>query len=326
MNKKIALLTSFSDNQKAYSLNIVVQNQIKMLLLNGYSPTVIVHETFEPEGIYAHKNVTIVKIPNVPCHNEVRKDETFDEDVDALYQKLKSVLQGIDVVITHDIVYQNACLKHNFASRKIAKEMPHIKWLHWIHSATSPELLNMVRPIFTDEYLQLLQTPFPNAKYIYPNTYAVPAVAKNFKVSQEDVRVVPHPTDICGFFGLSPQVEEIVYDKGLLTVDAMATYPIRLDRGKQVQFVIKTMAMLKDFGKSMRVVIVDFHSTGGDKVVYRNELKEVAIDYGLSADELLFTSELMKSGRMRHHKVWCEIFNCFPMSLLCLQFLKHIVW
>ncbi len=300
MNKKVAIFTSFSDNQKAYSLNIVVQNQIKMLLLNGYSPTVIVHDSFEPEGIYAHSNVKIVKIPNVPCHNEIRKDETFDEDVDAIYSRLKEILPEVSVVITHDIVYQNACLKHNFAARKIAKELPQIKWLHWIHSATSPELLNMVRPIFTDGYLQLLNTPFPNAKYVYPNSYAVPAVAKNFKVSQEDIRVVPHPTDICEFFGLSKEVEKIVYEKGLLTVDAMATYPIRLDRGKQVQFVIKTMAMLKELGKSVRVIIVDFHSTGGDKLTYRDELKQI-MDYLVM--NCYGQVSYLKNGLTRYHKI-----------------------
>ena len=221
-----------------------------MLLLNGYEPTVIVHESFTPEGVYAHKGVKIEKIPNVPCHNEVRKDETFDEDVEKIASRLREILKDKDVVLTHDIIYQNACLKHNFASRKIAKELPNVKWLHWIHSATSPSLLNMLRPIFSDEYLKLVQTPFPNAKYIYPNSYAVPSVAKNFGVSEEDVRVVNHPTDICEFFGIEPEVEKIIYDKDILSADAIATYPIRLDRGKQVEYVIKTMAMLKDFDRA----------------------------------------------------------------------------
>lgn len=289
--KKVVILTSFSDFQKAYSLNIITQYQIKMLLLHGYQPTVIVHETFEPEGIYAHPLVTIEKIPNVPCHNEVKKDPTFDEDVDAIYQRLKEILKDGDIVLTHDIIYQNACLKHNFAARKIAKEMPSVRWLHWIHSATSPLLLNMLRPVFQDEYINLIQTPFPNAKYVYPNSYAVPSVARNFGVSQEDVCVVNHPTDICQFFGMDKNLEKIIYDKDILAADAITTYPIRLDRGKQVEFVIKTMAMLKDFGLSIRIIIVDFHSTAGDKVVYRDELKQIAIDYELNSDELLFMSE-----------------------------------
>src|SRR5882672_6573390 len=97
--KRVAILTSFSDFQKAYSLNIIVQYQIKMLLLNGYKPTVIVHESFQPQGIYAHPNVVIKKIPNMPVHNEVKKDETFDQDVAGLEKTFKEILTDIDIVL-----------------------------------------------------------------------------------------------------------------------------------------------------------------------------------------------------------------------------------
>lgn len=289
--KTVCIFTTFSDYLVAYSLNVIVQNQIKMLLLNGYKPRVIVHDTFKPQGIYANPGVEIVHIPNVPSHNEVKKDETFDEDVAGVEKRLEEILKDVDICITHDVIYQNACLKHNLAARQAAEKLPNLKWLHWIHSATSPALLNLVRPIFSDEYVNILMKPFPNARYVYPNNYAVPAVARNFDVPQEDVVVVHHPTDVFEFFGISKEVEELAYEKDLLSADAMTTYPLRLDRGKQAEHVIKTMAMIKEYGMTVRVVIVDFHSTGGDKLKYRDFLKEVAIDYGLASDELIFTSE-----------------------------------
>lgn len=287
--KKIAIFTSFSDYQKAYSLAIIVRYQLKMLLMNGYEPTLIVHDTFEPEDIFIHPNVHIEKIPNVPCHNEVKKDDSFDEDVALIEKRLREILGNIDVCLTHDIIYQPACLKHNVAARRVARDLP-VKWMHWIHSATSPLLLNNLVGIFEDKYVQLVTSPFPNAKYIYPNSYAIPAVARNFNIDESFVRHVPHPTDVCEFLGISREVEEVIERKNMLSADAMSTYPCRLDRGKQVQYVIKTMAMLKTFGLSVRVVVVDFHSTGGDKLTYRDELKNIAIDYGLDSDELTFTS------------------------------------
>lgn len=295
--KKVVILTSFADIQKAYSLNIIVQYQIKMLLLNGYKPTIIVHESFQPEGIYAHPNVEIVKVPNMPMHNEVKKDETFEKDVNDLYLRFMEILKDKDICLTHDVVYQPACLKHNFAARKAAQELPNLKWLHWIHSATSPHLLNMVRPIFEDQYINLISKPFPNSLYVYPNAYAVPAVAKNFGITQEEVKVVPHPTDIAEFFGMSKEVEEVLYEYNIFSADAITTYPIRLDRGKQVEFVIKTMAALKDFGLSIRIIVIDFHSTGGDKVQYRDELKQLGIDLGLNNEELIFLSELKEKWK-----------------------------
>jgi hypothetical protein len=169
--------------------------------------------------------------------------------------------------------------------------MPNLKWLHWVHSATPPELLNMVRPIFSDEYVKLVTTKFPNSKIVYPNSYALPSVARNFGVESGDVVAVHHPTDICSFLGMDTDTERLLYGKGVLSADAICVYPNRLDRGKQDEYVIRTMAMVKTFGLQVKCIIADFHSTGGDKVTYRDELKQFGIDYGLSQDELIFLSE-----------------------------------
>src|SRR3989304_8833507 len=100
-SKKIILFTQFSEISEAYSLNRVVQDQIKMFVKNGYKPTVIVQESFEPAQMYAHPDVTIEKIPLVPCHNEVKKDPTFDEDVENIYRRLKEIITDGSVVLTH---------------------------------------------------------------------------------------------------------------------------------------------------------------------------------------------------------------------------------
>lgn len=291
VNKRIAILTNFGDYQEAYSLTRVVRDQIRMLLKHGYKPIVTVNESFVPQGLFAHADVEIFRLPNIPVSNDIEKDITFDQDVNQLAQRLEQLVALADVILTHDVVYQPAALKHNFAARKVAKNHPNVRWLHWIHSATPPVTLGRLVGVFGDEYTNLIRTPFPNSKYIYFNDFSVPSVAVNFGVDQEDVRVVHHPTDIINFFGISPAVEKLIDDKQLFSADAICIYPIRLDRGKQVEKVIKTMAMLKTADLSVRIIVVDFHSTGGDKVTYRDELKQIGIDYGLNSQELTFTSE-----------------------------------
>lgn len=101
--KNVVIFTTFSDNPAAYSLNRVVQNQLKMLLSHGYSPKIIVGESFKPSGIYNDPKVNLLRIPVVPVHNEVKKDETFDQDVEKLYQSLKDILVEVDIIITHDL-------------------------------------------------------------------------------------------------------------------------------------------------------------------------------------------------------------------------------
>ena len=120
-----------------------------------------------------------------------------------------------------------------------------------------------------------MDKPFPNSFYIFFNYYSVPRISQNFNV-----------------FGLSEGVAKLIKDKGIVLADAICIYPVRLDRGKNVEMMIKTMACLKDFSLSVKAIVVDFHSTGGDKVTYRDDLKNIGIDYGLSADELIFTSEV----------------------------------
>lgn len=292
-SKKIAIFTTFSDASEAYSLNRVVQDQIKMFVDHDYKISVIVADGFMPTGMYSHKNVKLEYLPIVPVYNEVKKDDSFDSDVKDLESSLEKILDGIDVVITHDIVYQNACLKHNFAARRVANNHPNIKWLHWIHSATSPETLANLRPIFGDQYLDVIKTEFPNSLYVFFNHYSIPRVANNFGVLEDKVRVVHHPSDLKEVYGLTNDVAKFVNDKKLYEADAICVYPIRLDRGKQVEMVIKTMACLKEFDLKIRIVIVDFHSTGGDKVTYRDELKALAIDWGLNEEEISWTSEYL---------------------------------
>lgn len=315
--KRVTLFTTFADISEAYSLNRVVQDQLKMLLNNGYTPKVVVAEPFQPKGIYADERVQIVKIPLVPVHNEVKKDPTFDEDVQAITTALEEIAKDTDVFITHDIVYQNAALKHNFAARKVAEKFPNVRWLHWIHSATSPVTLANLRPYFQDEYLQTISKAFPNSYYVFFNHYSIPRVANNFNVSQDLVKVVHHPSDLSDVYGLTDEVAELCKEKDLFSADAICIYPVRLDRGKQVEHVIKTMASLKNFNLKVRLIVVDFHSTGGDKVTYRDELKALAIDWGLNSEELIWTSEARPEWRVEvghnHVMALMRLSNVFVM-------------
>ena len=289
--KTVACLTNFSTYSEAYSLNRVVQNQIRMLVDHGYKPVVIVGKYFEPVQDYADPNVILKRIPDVPVYNEVKMDSTFDQDVLAIEKALEEALEGVDVVLTHDIIYQPACLKHLIAAKRIAKRRPKLRWMHWIHSATSPYTLKDLRPIFVDEYAKTISEKFPSSFYIFFNNFSIPRIAQNFQVDDADVKVVHHPTDIKAFFKIENDSWELIKRKNILNADVICTYPIRLDRGKQVEKVIKVIASFKELGKSVCLVIGDFHSTGDDKVTYRNECKQIAKEWKLDENELIWLSE-----------------------------------
>jgi len=285
-----------------------------MLLIHGYEPSVIVAEGFKPIEIYAHPKVIIKEIPNVPVSNEVRMDNTFSQDVRRLEEALTNILADTDVCITHDIIYQAAALKHQIAAKRVARDHP-LRWLHWIHSATPPARLANLTQHFADEFAKEIEIEFPNSFICYPNPWFIPAVAKSFLVNENKVKWVPHATDYCRFKKYEKETIKLIEKKQMLEADAIAVYPIRLDRGKQVQYVIEVMAMLKTLDKSVRVIIVDFHSTGGDKVTYRDELKQKAIQWGLNEQEITFTSEFLPEWHLQVPWEVCsdlmDLANCF---------------
>lgn len=311
--KRVCIFTNFFSYDEAYSLIRVTEDQIKMLTRHGYKPKVIVSESFQPKGAFAHPDVEICKIPNVPCHNEVKKDPTFDQDIESLVNALKVILSDVDVCITQDIVYKPSELKYNFAARKLVKEFSNIRWLHWINSATPPVTLNSLMGIFSDEYLSLVRTPFPNSYYVFFNDISRDIVARNFNVDKSQVRIVHHPSDLDEVYGVDNQIlSDFIKKRDIYTADAICLYPARLDRGKQVHFMVKTMAKMKELGADVRAIVADFHSTGGDKVSYRDSMKAEAIDWGLTQQELAFTSEFHPDWQLSvPHK---DILALFRMS------------
>ena len=298
--KKVCILTTFTGFDQSYSLCRIVDTQIRMLVGSGYEPVVIVKQGFRPEEMFALKEVTLRYIPPFPASNFINEavDETFKDDVEKLKLALIENLKDVDVVFTHDLIYQPESLKLNFAARQAIEADEHMKkirWLHWIHSATSPATLGKELQQ-DDTYFNIVSQRFPNSFIVFPNAYSVPRVARNFGYEEDQVKVVHHSTNLPGFSGWDPLVTKLVMDKNMLGADAIAVYPIRLDRGKQVEVVIKIMAQLKKLNYTVRVIVADFHSTGGDKVTYREELKQIATDWGLNDFDMTFTSEF--------HEAW----------------------
>lgn len=260
-----------------------------MLVSGGYKPTVIVVDGFKAVEMYAHPDVTLAYIPHFPVDNDGRLPENYQELVEKTKDALIGVLRDVDICITHDVIYQPAHLVHNLASRELAAELPHLQWLHWIHSATSPDILCSVESV-----RPLLKQPFPNALICYPNYADIPRVAENYGYEEDQVKWVPHPIDVCDYLGFHELSRKLVKEKQLLKPDFVFCYPIRLDRGKQPEHIIKILGSLKKKGRTAKLVIMDFHSTGGDKVVYREELKQTAAKWDVLGD-VIFLSEFDQS-------------------------------
>jgi len=312
-NNKIAILTTFYDFDSAYSLCNCVEDQIRMFIDNGYKIKMIVDKEFKkPPGYWSHQNVTYGYTPKVQRSNDGNLNENWKKEADAFYESIKKELEGYRVCIAHDVILQPAHLIHNIACRRLADKRPDLRWLHWSHSATAPSVR-----CSNPKASEIIQSKFPNAFMCYPNDWDRKRVALNYKYEIDEVKCVHHPSDFLSlmfgdeidlsrFASISNEDREklekeinypiklskdLVNEFDILSKDVIAVYPCRLDRGKQPEFLIKTMAKIKEQGRSVSCVLFDFHSTGGDKVTYKDELERIGTAWGLSKSELIIVSK-----------------------------------
>lgn len=296
---KVAIFTSFYDFDPGYSLCNCVEDQLRMFCDNDYKIKLFVDHVFRnPGGYWAHPNITYAFIPPAQRSNEGQLNEKWKEETDTIYEFLKKELEGYRVVLSHDLVLQPAELIYNFAARKLAEERADLRWLNWCHSPTQAQISCNI-----PEISERISKKFPNSFICYPNDWDRKRVAINHNLELDEVKCVHHPSDfvslLCGDAddmsekGLKALnlTKDFVKEFDLFNADVISVYPCRLDRGKQPEFNIKTMAKIKETGRKVLMVIFDFHSTGGDKVTYREELKQIARSWGLNEKECVFISE-----------------------------------
>ena len=308
----VAILTTFDQGRSAYSLQRVVQDQLAMFVKHGYEPVLLVVASdywSEPDEYFAHEGVTVFQYPKVKWISQVDEDKEFLADIEILREALHGALSEVDVVITHDIIYLPLFLKLSIACRHVARELPALKWLHWIHSATGPYQLK-AKGMASILYADVLAQKWPGSHPVFFNRMSIPRIAGNFNYELSDVKIVPHPTNICHFLGLGPLTTRLYEEKRLYLADYVSIVPVRLDRGKQVGWIIKIMACLKALGESVRIVVMDFHSQDKEKSEYRSELKSIASKWGLNSEDLTFLSEFDDSLKSESpHAMVRELFS-----------------
>ncbi len=288
MKTPIGILTTFNGYDPSYSLINVAETQIKMLLLGEYVPHVFVMEGFKPQEAFALPGVIMHYAPNVTTSNEGNLPQNWQEEVDKLSKFYGEAIDEskIKTFVTHDIISQPASLVHNLAARKASETRPDVFWLHQIHSVFSS---NMASNIL--EAASLGRERWPNSKLMFPNAFDRPRVARNFHVEETDVLHCPHPTDLANFFNFHPVIDRLITEKRVWEKEVVMIYPARLDRGKQVEKVVEVAGAVKRMGSSVCFICCDFASTGGDKVVYRDQMKARAIELGLDETDVIFLSD-----------------------------------
>lgn len=277
--KNVAILTDFVSHDPAYSLCGVVSNQVKML--QEYKPKLLVRKGFKANGAYSGANIQELN-PGEIGNNIVNVTDLSEPEIQVLRGQMLYELKDVDVVLTHDLIYQANMWKYHIAARRVARDLPNLKWLHWVHSSTQMGTAEQVGP-FTKE----LKDSFPNSKLVVMHSEEFNRKGALYNYEVDEIVMIPNPLDLTE--GYHPAARAMVRVGELHKADIIAVYPARLDRGKQVEVIINIFRELNRKGWDARIVIVDFHSTAGDKATYRKELTKQAWE-GKPETPIYFTS------------------------------------
>ena len=145
------------------------------------------------------------------------------------------------------------------------------------------------------------QDQFPNSRLIAMHNEEINRKGTLYDYERDQIVVIPNPVDLTENF--HELAKKIVKEMKLYSRDVIAIYPARLDRGKQVHIVIEIFDKLRYQGWDAAVVVIDFHSTAGDKAKYRDEMKAGREDW------VLFTSSLPEGSYHIPHKAVMDLFE-----------------
>ena len=262
MRPRIGILTTFTGSDQAYSLVNVVRSQLQMLFDGLYDPVLFVAPSFHGDGVFAEHNTDI---------RRVAKPDAKQKEVRTV---LWPLVDDIDVMFCHDILFLGQHKTWAAAIRHIAKNKPHIAWLHWQHSRGGHS------PI---EHMD-------RSWFCYPNQGDLEHVAQINSTTENRVRYIPHPLDI-DYLGWPSLAIRIAEDFDFPFVDVAALLPTRLDRQKQVEKAVRIFAGLKKAGRTVCYLIADAQATGKRFKTYKEDILKIAEDQGLNEQEIVFLGE-----------------------------------
>jgi hypothetical protein len=315
---RVAILTMFNGLSSTYSLVNVVAEHLKMLLDANVETKMLVSEDCpdnERHGVFSDERLIWCKITNqlngqqIHWHDYAQPDgelhDTFFQEADAVAQDLESHLSDVDVCIMHDIHYQGWHLMHNVAVRLVQQKLPNLKFIAFTHSAPVNRPTNSKYP-FSCRY-----SPMPNTIYVYPTQSGIPALAKQYDVPEGKCRVIYNTLDHLSL--MSKDIQTLTHEIDLLSPDILIVYPGRLTIGKKFEKVAALAGAIKKKTElSVTTIFCDFPCMDINPSLYKEAIRKIGCLYGLSSDDMVFTSDLgYPQGFPRH-----SVFELFTLSNL----------
>lgn len=295
---KVAIFTMFNGLDRSYSVVNVVAEHLQMFLDADIKTKLLVSDycpDSDRNGIYLDDRIEWIKVINTIngknmtwydyCQSDGQVHETFYEEVDLIAKDLVDKLSDVDVCIMHDIHFLGWHLVHNVAIRKAQQDLPNVKFIAFTHSFPFNPAPDSKWP-FSTRY-----TPMPKTTYVYPSQSGIPALAKQYNVSESNCSVINNTLNLLE--DMSDEVKDISRKVDLLSPDILIIYPARLTTGKRQEKVAALAGSIKkSTKKSVKVIFCDFPSMDIKSESYKNIIRQSGCSFGLNNEDIAFTTDL----------------------------------
>ena len=282
---RIAILTNFREFSPSYSLTGIVLDQVRMLSEHGHDVSVAVNENYHGEPF---DSILLRRIiPDYEQINYRSVADLTDEYRDIIVRTaaiLIKELTDIDYVFTHDFVFTGWNLLMGLACQLTSKQIPDLRWLHWVHSV----------PSGSRDWWNIHNFP-QGHRLIYPNETNRLRVAEQFRGTIDHVRVIPHIRDLRTYFDFSFETCEFIKEHpAVMQADIVQVYPAATDRfiAKKPHVVIEIFARLKEMGHTVCLVLANQHADTVDRREDLQRYMDLGAEHGLVIGKDLIATSL----------------------------------
>ncbi len=177
----------------------------------------------------------------------------FDELVTSLTAHLNEALEGVDVLIAHNVCSLNKNLALTAAVRNLANnKRPRIVLWHHDLAWTTPRY----RAELHDGYpWDLLRQAWPGVKQVTISEMRQHELAELFQINREEIAVIPNGVDVPRFHKLEKQTSGYVQQLDLLNVSPLLLLPVRITPRKNIELALRTCASLRHHFPDVKLIV-----------------------------------------------------------------------
>ncbi|HJW90788.1 MAG TPA: glycosyltransferase [Anaerolineales bacterium] len=173
-----------------------------------------------------------------------RLPEKFHELSDLLLRELQLALEGVEVLICHNVCSLSKNLPLTTALRQLEEKPNSPRLVLWHHDLawTTPRYRAELHPGFPWE---LLRQAWPGAIQVTVSDLRSTELSELFNLPEGLITVVPNGIDTRSFLKLESWSSQVMDDLGLLSATPLLLLPVRITPRKNIELALKTLAVLQ---------------------------------------------------------------------------------